>query len=336
MKHNKVSSIIKYEVDPYNQLILTNSTNLPKFRQVLEGRFKTDKKNNLIYVIKKPLVKNAPHQVKLKGKWSLDKNNDLVLSLNKTKRESLGNKVTLKGELKKATKDSLVFSLTTKNKDELSSYVIKLNGRWQADKYNQLTFNLKKEKGIHDILTLKGGWKLNNNNQITYTYKKSRLIRKQKKNYILTFKGHWNIKGKKRISYAMDKKGASRIDFKASYLKFKSNYIKYKVGISSAIKPKPKDNVITLFGQWKIKKSLGLVFEVKNKQNKPYSIKFQAEAKLTRKDTIIFKIKDAKNKPLEAKLELNHKVLAGEGEAFLRFLKSRKEHAVLVGVGFGW
>ena len=174
---------IKYEVDPYNQLVISalcKTSNLPKFRQVLEGRFKLDKKNNLTYIIKKPLNNNTPHQFKLKGSWSLDKNNDLVLTLNKTTRESLGDKVTLKGQLKKATKDSLNFSLTTKTKDKLSSYVIKLNGKWQADKYNQLTFNVKKEHSRHDILTLKGGWKLNNN-QITYTYKKSQLIRKQKK-----------------------------------------------------------------------------------------------------------------------------------------------------------
>jgi hypothetical protein len=336
MKGNKKLSTIKYEVDPYNQLTLINSTTLPKFRQVLEGRFKTDKNNNLIYVVKKPLSKDTPHQVKLKGKWSLDKNNDLVLTLDKQQRASLGNKVTLSGKLLKATKDSLEVLLTTKTKDNQSSSVIKLNGTWQANKYNQLTFNVKKEKNKHDILTLKGGWQLNNNNQITYTYKKSRLLRKQTKSYTLTFKGHWDIKGKKRISYVMDKKEASRIDFKASFSQFKSNYIKYKIGISTAIKPNPKDNVITLFGQWKLTKSLGLTFQVKNKQEKPYYIKFGAEAKLTKKDTISFKLKDVQNKDLQAQIELNHKILKGAGEGFIRLLKENKNKTLLVGVGFGW
>lgn len=330
---------IKYEVDPYNQLIISTlckTTNLPKFRQVLAGRFKTDKNNNLTYVIKKPLSKDTPHQVKLKGSWSLDKNNDLVLSLDKTKRDSLGNKVILKGQLKTVSKDSLDFSLTTKTKDKLSSYVIKLNGKWQADKYNQLTFNLKKEKSKHDILTLKGGWQINKNNQITYTYKKSQLIRKQKKDYTLTFKGHWDILGKKRISYTLDKSSTSGFDLRAYYSQFKSNYIKYKVGISTAVKPNPKDNVITLFGQWKLTKALGLSFEVKNKQGKPYSIKFGAEAKLTKKDTINFKLKNANNKDIQAQIELNHKILKGAGEAFIRLLKTNKQKTLLVGVGFGF
>jgi hypothetical protein len=326
---------IKYEVDPYNQLVintLCKTTNLPKFRQVLAGRFKTDKNNNLTYLIKKPLSKDTPHQVNLKGSWSLDKNNDLVLTLNKTKRDSLGNKVVLKGQLKTASKNSLDFSLTTKNKDKLSSYVIKLNGKWQADKYNQLTFNLKKEKSKHDILTLKGGWKLNKNNQITYTYKKSQLIRKQKKDYTLTFKGHWNITGKKRITYQMDKNGASGFDLRAYYSQFKSNYIKYKVGIIT----KSKSETITLFGQWKLTKALGLSFQVKNKQGKPYSIKFGAEAKLTKKDTINFKLKDTDNKDIQAQLELNHKILKGAGEGFIRLLKDKKGNSVILGAGFAF
>lgn len=329
---------IKYEVDPYNKLAISKTcktSNLPKFRQILEGRFKIDKKNNLTYIVRKPLTKDTPHQVKLKGKWSLDKNNDLVLTLDKTKRDSLGDKVTLKGALKKATKDSLDFSLTTKTKNKLSSYVIKLNGKWQADKYNQLTFNVKKEHSKHDILTLKGGWKLNNN-QITYTYKKSQLIRKQKKTYVLTFKGHWDIKGKKRITYAMDKSSTSGFDLRAYYSQFKSNYIKYKIGIITNIKPRPKDNVITLFGQWKLTKALGLSFEVKNKQGKPYSVNFKAEAKLTKKDTINFKLKDTNNKDIQAQIELNHKILKGAGDGFIRLLKTNKEKTLLIGVGFGW
>ncbi len=331
---------VKYEVDPYNRLVLIESckaTQLPKFRQVLEGRFKLDKKNNLTYIVKKPLSKDTPHQVKLKGKWALTKDNDLLLTLDKFKRESLGDKLTLKGQFKKATKDSLDFSLTTKSKENTqSTYIIKLNGKWQADKYNQLTFNVRKEKGKYDILTLKGSWQLDKKNQVMYTYKKSHLIRKQKKDYVLAFRGYWNIKTKKRISYSLDKKGGSGFDFKASFSQFRSNYIKYKVGIKTQAKSRPKNSIITLFGQWRIKKGLGLVFEVKNKQDKPYSIKFQAEVKLTKKDTITLMLKDTKNKPLEAKLELNHRILAGEGETFIRFLKSRKESAVFIGAGFGW
>jgi len=41
---------IKYEVDPYNKLAISKTcktSNLPKFRQILEGRFKIDKKITL-------------------------------------------------------------------------------------------------------------------------------------------------------------------------------------------------------------------------------------------------------------------------------------------------
>ncbi|MCG2712548.1 MAG: hypothetical protein L6416_09535 [Candidatus Omnitrophica bacterium] len=61
---------ITYEVDPYNRLIINKSgkkSQLSRFRQVLDGRFKIDKDNTVSYHIKAPMPKSAkiPYQVKL-------------------------------------------------------------------------------------------------------------------------------------------------------------------------------------------------------------------------------------------------------------------------------
>jgi len=51
---------VRYEIDPYNRLIVRSTgkeTKLPRFRQVLTGRFKTDKNNSLTYLIKAPTPK---------------------------------------------------------------------------------------------------------------------------------------------------------------------------------------------------------------------------------------------------------------------------------------
>jgi hypothetical protein len=91
-----------------------------------------------------------------------------------------------------------------------------------------------------------------------------------------------------------------------------------------------------LFGNWKIKKDMGLVFEVEYEKKKIYSIIFGAEAKLTDRDTVLFKLKNEQNKEIGQELELVHRILKGDGQAFLRLLKTKQESAVLVGAGWRW
>ena len=52
---------IQYETDPHNRLVIAGSgkkSGLPKFRQVIDGRFKIDEKNDLSYRVKAPLPKD--------------------------------------------------------------------------------------------------------------------------------------------------------------------------------------------------------------------------------------------------------------------------------------
>ena len=56
---------IRYEIDPYNRIVIAGSgtaNDLPKFRQVLDGRFRTDENNGLSYLIRAPLsaARNIP------------------------------------------------------------------------------------------------------------------------------------------------------------------------------------------------------------------------------------------------------------------------------------
>ena len=150
MANKKLASKkVTYEIDPYNRLIINKSgkkSELSRFRQVLDGRFKVDKNNTLTYHIKAPVPQGTelPHQVKLEGKWVLDKDHNLCISLNKLCRETLGDKLTLKGEIVDTSKNSLAFILTTRTKDNMQSiYILQLKGAWQADKNNRLTFRNK-------------------------------------------------------------------------------------------------------------------------------------------------------------------------------------------------
>ncbi|MCX5666207.1 MAG: hypothetical protein NT036_04095, partial [Candidatus Omnitrophica bacterium] len=91
---------IQYEVDPYNRLVISGGgkkSDLPKFRQVIDGRFSLDKNNDLSYRIKAPLPEdeNIPHQIKLKGAWSLTDDHELRLTLDGQGRQTFGDQITL-------------------------------------------------------------------------------------------------------------------------------------------------------------------------------------------------------------------------------------------------
>ena len=333
---------ITYEIDPYNRLIVNKSgkeSTLSGFRQVIDGRFKTDANNTVSYYIKAPMPRGTeiPYQVKLRGKWSLSEDHNLCLTLNKWGRQTLGDKLTLQADIIDTAKNSLVFALTTRTKENTQSiYILKLKGAWQADKNNRFTFRVQKEKGSHDILTFKGAWKINKQHQIIYQYEKAQLIRKRKKIHTLIFQGYWNIKEKARIYYVIDQKSNSVFAFKTSLGIFKDKYIKYELGIGVALKPEPIKRVLILFGKWKIKKGVGLIFEVDYANKKMHAIVFGAEAKLTSKDSISFELKNERNKDIRAQVQLSRKMLKGDGLSFLRFLKSKGETTVTIGAGFRW
>ena len=333
---------VRYEPDPYNRFVLKSGkkSGFRNFRKVLDGRFKTDKNNELSYLIKSPLStdERIPHQFKLRGKWSLTKTHDLRFTLNKEGRETFGDQLTLQGEILDVNANSLLFAVTTETKEgSKSTYVLNLGGSWRADKNNRLSFHVKKEKGRHDILTFKGAWEINKHHEIIYEYEKADLVRKKRKVHILTFKGYWDIKDKVRIAYVLSKDTDSVFRFKASAGIFRENYIKYELGIALTDRIDPVKRNITLFFKWKIKKNRGLIFELKYEGKKIHEIVFGAEARLTDKDTLSLKLKnDMENKDIGIDLELSRKILKGDGEAFVRAIKSNRESAIYLGVARKW
>ncbi len=334
---------VRYEIDPYNRLILDASgmkSDLPKFRTVLDGQFKTNEDNNLIYHVKAPLLRDdkIPHQVKLSGQWTLTDNHELRLTLDKSGRETFGDQITLQGRMLDVKENSLLFAITTVTKENTqSTYVLNIEGSWKSDKKNRLSFHVRKESGKYDILTFTGMWEINKNHQIIYQYEKAELIRKKKEIHILTFKGYWDIKEKTRISYVLSKDTDSVFDFKVSSGIFKEDYIQYEIGIGSTRREKESVQTVKLFGRWSLKKDVGLIFEIEYENNITKAMVFGADVKLTDKDTVSFRLKnDIENKDMGINLELSHKILKGDGEAFLRTLKSRRESSIYAGAAWRW
>ena len=332
----------RYELDPYNRLILRESragSDLTKFRQVLDGRFMLDG-NTLSYHVKAPLSKGEkiPNQIRLKGEWSLTDDHNLRLTLDKSARKTFGDRITLEGEVLDVNANSLLFAVTTIAKENTrSTYILNLDGSWKADKFNRLSFHARREKGRCDILTLNGAWEVNKNHEIIYQYEKADLITKKKRTHTLVFKGHWDIMQKGRISYLLGAATDSLFDFMVSAGIFKEDYIKYEVGIGLTNRVRPMTKTISLFGKWNLKKDAGLVFEIQYDDRRTGKIIFGADARLTDRDTMSFRLKSGMaNDDMGVELELGRDMLKGGGEAFLRALASRKESAIYTGAAWRW
>lgn len=295
---------VRYEVDPHNRLIVTETGkkgDIPKYRHLIDGRFKIGKKNSLTYHVKKSHDTAIPQQIKFSGNWSLAKDHNLTFTLSKWGNQIAGNKLTIKGKVIDAKNSTLLFALATKTPEgHARVYTIKLSGSWRADKNNRLTFDVGKEKGPHDVLTLRGVWDINPQGKLIYQYTRRNLRAEQKQAHTLTFEGKWDASDKLRLSYAWGK------------------------------------TAITIGGRWKIDAKRGLLFEVEYKKGRIHALIFGGTLKLNKKDNLEVRLRSERGKDLGAKLVLSRRFLKGCGEAFLKAQTSRKETTLGAGVGFIW
>lgn len=327
---------ITYEIDPHNRLIVKKrgtASGVTGYRQILDGRFKIGKDNSLTYHIKKSSQTDIPQQVKLSGNYSLDKDRNLVLTLNKWNNQVQGNKLIIKGQLLDAKDDELSFSVGTRDsRGNGVIYILKLSGAWQADKYNRLSFNIKREKGAVDNLSLEGAWKINDNNEIVYTHTKSRLKTKENILNVLTFKGHWDITEKNRISYVLNKEINSMFDFEVGFIRATKSGMEYKISIGVT----PATKMLVLSGEWKLNERLGLLLEIPYEGGEIQGIAFGATCRLSEKDTLEFKLKNRHGEDLNTNVRLSRKILKDQGEAFMEAAREGKEVSLLAGIGFRW
>lgn len=334
-----------YELDPHNRLIVKSGARdrgPSRFRHVINGEFKIGEKNSLIYHIKAPSKTlagqlNLPYQLKLSGRWSLTENHDLRLTFDKCALEGFRNEIVLAGEIIGAGPDSLLFSVTQKMPDEtLTTHVLKLEGVWQADRQNRLTFKAAKEGGLSDTLTLEGAWEINKDHKISYRYKKSLSGTGKKEDRSFTLDGFWNITQKDTITYHLDFMNRSFFDFKAGYGRACSDSMKYEIGIGLRGRKRPLRKELILYGKWNIRQGTGLVFEIDYGGGQTGGMMFGAEARLARDSKIKLDLRTESGEPLGMSITLSKAVLDGAGELYSKALFSEKEAAVYIGGGFKW
>jgi hypothetical protein len=318
---------VKYEIDPHNRLTVLGPN---RFRTVLDGTFKLSDGNSLVYRVRKSDNIDTPQQIKFSGNWSLDEEHNLILTLDKWNNQCEGDKLVLKGDLIDANSDELIFSFETKDDGSVRSsapnndaqiYILKFSGAWQADQYNRLTFNVEKEKGGSDQLTLQGIWEINKQNEIIYTCTQKNII---------TLKGYWDISQKNRLSYVLNKDLNSQFDFNVAFERAQNESMSYTIGVGYT----PKNKSVTLSGQWKLDKNLGLLFEVAYADGRAERMVFGADCRLADGSLLELKLKNNRGEDLGIEASLDKRIFAGQGEAFIKALASKREIFIGAGVGF--
>lgn len=323
----------RYTVDKNNRLII----NLDGKNVCVFGFFEVDESNRLIYWLNEPAQWRKQYgfgeKVIFTGNWKLNQNYDLELRLEDNSEDVLR----IKGEIISAEAQRLVFELKTSDENGLTKFrLLKLNGTWQADEYNQLSFVVTK-KVLPDILTLEGSWRLNKNQQIEYIWEKTELKRKTKEVSRLEFSGYWQIFEANKLTYIISSATNSRFDFRVQMeslnLYPKNGVIKYRLGIGVKQAKRIEPKIISLYGVWKFSRNLTLSFEMEYAKGEVHSLQFGAEVNFTKNNQIAFNLlaKDGQN--LGASVVFTHRFLKTlDAEVFMRLKKLKDEAGVDVGV----
>lgn len=216
--------------------------------------------------------------------------------------------------------------------------LLKLTGSWQADEFNRIIFRIKK-KVAPDVITLEGAWQLNKNQQLTYIYEKTGLKTKTRASRILTFAGFWEINSSNSLAYILSRSTESDFDFRVQLespnLYPKEGLIKYRIGIGLLKDKSSHTRIISLYGSWKFSRKAGLVFQMDYGKGGFKEIEFGTNFYLNKKDEIVFLLTNKKNEPLGFSISFTHRFLKKhDAETFLRLknVLNKRETAVEAGV----
>lgn len=312
----------------------------------VDGKFSLDKDNNLIYLLNEPTTwrreYGLPKKLRFKGNWQLSPNYDLELHLDKTEEQFKGDCLRLRGKVLCAEAERFVFQIKSRDRRGVNRFsLLDLSGTWGADKFNRITFQVKK-KAKPDTLVLREAWQINKNQQIAYEYEKAEFKTKRKIKNSLTFVGFWQISSANRLRYILSGSTHSRFDFRVQLetpnVYPKKGAIKYRLGIGIREDlPPARIKIITLYGTWKFSRRLGLCFEMDYGQGRVKRLTFGAELNLNQKDKVIFKLLDKRGGRLGISVVFRHRFLPKrDAEWFLRLKRDSQEKKAETGVRIGF
>lgn len=326
---------VTYEVDALNRLVYKESgkrSEVRPFRRVLEGRFSIDARHNLSYIYTDPDSPEDMKEIKLKGAWSLNKKDNLVFTLGQTGARGKKETLVIESEIIDADAGSLAFRITTKEIEKKETiYILAFRGVWKANEKNQLTFQLEKEtRAKYDILTLSGTWEINEHNELSYSVTQKRGVQE----HTLILSGTWQIAERNRLSYMLEHDTSTGFQFSTRFARYDREQKAFLYTLTIGTKSTMKE--VALKGTWKVKKNVGLLFEVHYAQGRVETIIFGATCSFKDSYTVSARLKDQRGKELGISIDLSRKIFAGAGELFLTAESRGETWEIGVGIGFKW
>jgi len=290
------------------------------------ARVKVDSKNRLIV-----------RKLTLDGVWSLTPGHDLKFRVLGSDGELSGKTLIFTGNIENVKGDSISFRIRDyQSVLGIRSGSIRLTGRWKADKYNRLTFQVSKAKSRYDTLTFQGKWEVGKNNEIIYRYSKTHLKTKKREARTLVFSGYWDIE-KSRLTYRIERSSDSYFSFKAA-LRIKAvtagkRKLEYTVGVryvKERVYRKTRETV-TIYGKWKVDRDLKVSFDVVYSGGKRKKIGFGVERIFKDDISLKFFLADKRGASLGLSVEFA-KVFRNDAEFFLALERAGIEYSIIGGI----
>ncbi len=284
--------------------------------------------------------KNSSSELKrivLDGTWQLTSSEDLILNLRGSDSRYFGKSIIFRGRITKLDANSISFRI--RKSDTLSGLRTKslqLNGVWQADEKNRLSFNVSKASGHYDTLTFQGKWDTGPNNYITYRVRETIQRTGRKKVHILALKGWWEIAGD-RLIYRFYKESPGEMVFTASLqshsLRAKEGKIRYQVGVTIEDKRRLRTEAVfvTVFGRWRLNHDLSACFWVKFGRGKVESLQAELRKIIAEKNSIKFFVRDRKNRSTEFDITFSRDILP-DAKLFLSLSRFSRQNRIKGGV----
>lgn len=203
--------------------------------------------------------------------------------------------------------------------------LLKIKGTWHANAQNELCFEADLHRGPPQTYTFKGAWQVDKNQQIEYRFADGLST--------LVFKGHWDISSASRLAYILEGSSTSRFVFKAQLespsLSPKKGELRFRLG--SGIRKSRlggRRPIVILYGEWKIGRNLGLIFQMDYGRGQVKAMEFGAAVTFGR-NKIDFMLRDKRGQSWGARLTLTHKFLrVSNAQAFIKLEANRKQYGI--------
>ncbi len=246
--------------------------------------------------------------------------------------------VALTGDLVETDATGLTFQVTGQQVGEdLVGRTLTLRGRWQADAKNRLTFLVEREGGRHDRLTLRGGWAVGPHQELRYQYQRAGADDRARPQ-TLTFAGAWDLTARRQLTYVLDVGEDSTFRFRGTLqtpsILAKTGELRYQLGVEVA--GRRRVQTLTVFGVWRLSRTLGVMFEVPYAGGRVGTMTFGASYRAGDGGTVTAALTARDGRPLGVEVVFSREILRGQGEAFVRLRRALDETAVEGGVRVRW